>query len=347
MKDIKNNFRSFASDNNSGIDKKVIQAIIEANENHCIGYGEDIYTKKLFELLKEKFGNSILPFLTFNGTGANTLALKQVLKPYHSVICAQTAHINVDETSAPENIAGCKILPVDTIDGKIKIEDIKPFLSVKGDIHHSQPKVVAISNTTEVGTVYKKQELKDLADFCHENDLILFCDGARIANAAVSLGCDLKEITVDVGLDIWTIGGTKNGLLCGEILVFANKNIGQGFEFLHKTGLQLASKMRFLSAQFLAYFEDDLWKKNAKIANDMAKLFAQKLNNFKNIEFAYPTEANGIFVKMDKKYIEKLLEKYFFYIWDEDKNIIRLMTSFDTEESDIESFIDYFSKIIS
>lgn len=346
MKDFTNNFRSFASDNNSGIDKSILEAIIKANVNHCIGYGEDIYTQKLFELLKEKFGNSIVPFLTFNGTGANTLALKQVLKPYNSVICAQTAHINVDETSAPENIVGCKILPVNTSDGKLTIDDIKPLLKVKGDIHHSQPKVVAISNTTEVGTVYKKQELKDLADFCHENDLILFCDGARIANAAVSLESNLKEITVDVGIDVWTIGGTKNGLMCGEILIFANKTIAEGFQFLHKTGLQLASKMRFLSAQFLAYFEDDLWYENAKMANDMANLLAQKLSKFENVEFVYPTEANGVFIKIDKKHIEKLLEKYFFYIWDEDKNIIRLMTSYDTKESDIESFMTYFSKVV-
>lgn len=345
MKNIKNDFRSFASDNNSGIDPQVLKAIIDANENHCIGYGDDPYTKKLFTILKERFNDSIVPFLTFNGTGANTLALKQVLKPYQSVICTETAHINVDETSAPENIVGCKILPVKTKDGKLTINDIKPFLSVKNDIHHSQPKVVAISNSTEVGTVYNKKELKNLADFCHENDLILYCDGARIANAAVSLDSDLKEITLDVGLDIWTIGGTKNGLMCGEILIFANENIAEGFQFLQKTGLQLASKMRYLSAQFLAYFEDNLWGKNAKNANKMAQIFAKKLNKFKNIEFAYPVEANGIFIKIDRKYIEKLLEKYFFYIWDEQENIIRLMTSFDTKESDIDSFIDYLSKI--
>lgn len=343
---IKNSFRSFASDNNAPIDKEILKAIIDANENHSIGYGEDIYTKKLFEILKVKFGDSAVPFIMFNGTGANTLALKQVLKPYHSVICAATSHINVDETSAPENIVGCKLLPIPTNDGKITIDLIKPLLSVKGDIHHSQPKVVAISNSTEVGTVYKKEELRKLADFCHENNLILFCDGARIANAAAHLNCDLKDITIDVGVDIFTIGGAKNGLMLGELLIFSNKELAEGFQFLHKTGMQLASKMRFLSAQFLAFFEDDRWMKNAKHANNMAKLLEEKLKNFKMVEFVYPVEANGVFVKIERKYIEKLLKKYFFYIWDEEQNIIRLMTSFDTTYDDIEEFIEYFSKII-
>lgn len=343
---IKNNFRSFASDNNAPIDREILNAIINANENHCVGYGEDIYTQKLFELLKDMLGDSIVPFITFNGTGANTLALKQVLKPYQSVICAATSHINVDETSAPENIVGCKLLPIPTKDGKLTIDLIKPLLSVKGDIHHSQPKVVAISNSTEVGTVYKKDELKRLAEFCHENDLILFCDGARISNAAANIDSNIKEITIDVGIDIFTIGGTKNGLMLGELIIFANRELAEGFQFLHKTGLQLASKMRFLSSQFIAFFEDDRWKKNAKHANYMAKLLEEKLKKFNIVKFVYPVEANGLFVKLERKYIEKLLEKYFFYIWDEDENIIRLMTSFDTNIKDIEDFIDYFSKIL-
>ncbi len=343
--ELTNKFRSFASDNNSPIHQEVLNAIIKANENHVIGYGDDPYTNELFNVLHKEFGKDIVPFLMFNGTGANTLALKQVLKPYNSVICTETAHINVDETSAPENIVGCKLLPVKTKDGKLRAEDIKPFLSFLNDIHHSQPKVVSISNTTEVGTVYNKDELLKLSDFCHENNLLIYCDGARISNAAVSLGTDLKQITVDANLDIWTIGGTKNGLMSGEILFFANKKISEGFQFLHKTGLQLASKMRYLSAQFLAYFENNLWEKNAKRANEMAKILEKKLSKFKNIKFVYPVEANAIFVKMDKEYIDKLLEKYFFYVWDEYENVIRLMTSFDTTEQDIDSLIDYCQKI--
>ncbi len=343
---LKNNFRSFASDNNSPIDKNILKAIVEANANHAIGYGDDICTKNLFKLIKDKLGNSIVPFITFNGTGANTLAIKQIVRPYNSVICAETAHINVDETSAPENLTGCKLLPVKTKNGKLTIEDIKPFLSVKGDIHHSQPKVVSISNTTELGTVYTKEELIKLSEFCHKNGLILYCDGARLANAAASLDCDIKDITIDANLDIFTIGGTKNGLLAGELLIFNNKKIADGFQFLHKTGLQLASKMRYFSAQFIAYLEKDLWKINAKHANNMAKLLETKLKEIKSIKFVYPVEANALFIKLEKVLIEKLLKKYFFYIWDEKENIIRLMTSFDTTQKDIDDFIDYFCSVL-
>ncbi len=344
--ELKNDFRSFGSDNNSPICEQVLNAIINANKNHAIGYGDDIYTKKLLEIIEVRFGKEVCAFLTFNGTGANTLALKQVLKPYNCVICPETAHINVDETSAPENIVGCKIIPLKTNDGKLKISDIKPFLQFIGNIHHSQPKLVAISNSTEVGTVYSKEELIELSEFCHENNLLIFCDGARISNAAAYLSCGLEDITVNTNLDIWTIGGTKNGLMCGEILMFKNKEIANGFQFLHKTGLQLSSKMRFLSSQFLAFFEDNLWEKNAKNANLMAKKLEQKLKGFKKVEFAYPVQANAVFIKLDRIYIDRLLEKYFFYIWDEKENIIRLMTSFDTKEEDIEKFIEYFKKIL-
>lgn len=342
-----NYLRSFASDNNSPIDQRILNAIVEANNNHAIGYGEDIYTKELIKILKEKFGNSIVPFLTFNGTGANTLALKQVLRPYQAVICSENAHINVDETSAPENIIGCKLLPIKTKDGKLTIDQIEPFLHAIGDIHHSQPKVVAISNSTELGTVYNKEELIQLSEFCHKNNLLIYCDGARIANATAFLNCDIKDITVDANLDIWTIGGTKNGLMAGEILMFANSNLAEGFQYLHKTGLQLASKMRYLSAQFLAYFEENIYKKNAQHANKMAKLLAEKLSSNRNVTFVYPVQSNAIFIKLDKKFIGRLLEKYFFYIWDESENIIRLMTSFDTTIEDIESFIIYFNEVVN
>ena len=344
---MSSSLRSFASDNNSSVDPDILKGLEIINKNHAIGYGDDPYTEEAIKVIKEIFSADVQPFFLLTGTGTNVLALAQLLKPYEAVICAETAHINVDETGAPEHFCGCKLITVKTTDGKLNPDLIKPYLHLIGDRHHSQPKVVSISNATEVGTVYNTKELKALSEFCHENGLFLYCDGARLANAAVYLGVSLKEITVDSSVDVFSLGGAKNGLLLGEVLIFSNKKLTSNFEFLQKNGLQLPSKMRYISSQFLIYLKEQIYKRNADHSNRMAKLLSDKIKEIKSIEIVYPVQANSVFVKLEKKHISRLLEKHFFYIWDEQQDIVRWMTSFDTTKEDIDNFVESIKKVLS
>jgi len=358
--------RGFASDNNSGVHPEVMKALLHANKGHSIAYGNDDFTKQAIESFKNIFGKNIEVFFTFNGTAANVLALKSVTCSYNSIICAETAHIYVDECGAPEKYTGCKLLPLETSDGKLSVEKIKKHMHGFGFEHHAQPKVISITQPTEFGTVYSTQELKQITQYAHENNMIVHMDGARLSNAADSLNMSLCEITSDVDIDILCFGGTKNSLMFGEAIVFFYgdkknydhhnnksvtnnyiKQILEHFKYIRKQAMQLHSKMRFISAQYQALLKDDLYLKNATHANKMAKLLEKKLINIPQVKITQKVESNVVFAIIPVKITKKLQEKYYFYIWNEQTNEVRWMTSFDTQESDIEEFCLYLNELIS
>ena len=341
------NKRGFASDNNSGVHPEIMKAIIEANEGHTIAYGDDIYTERAKAKLYEYFGNDIDIYFVFIGTAANVLGLNVATRSWNSVICAETSHINEDECGAPEKFNGFKLLSVETPDGKLTIDLIQKHIRGFDFEHHSQPKIISITQATELGTVYTTDEIKELADFAHQNKMFLHMDGARIANAAVSLNKGFKEFTKDMGVDILSFGGTKNGMMYGEAILFLNKELGQDFKYVRKQGMQLASKMRFISVQFERYLSNNLWYKNAKHANDMAQLLASKIKDIPQIQITQKVEANGIFAIVPKEIIPELKQEYFFYDWNESRSEVRWMTSFDTQEEDINNFVELIKKKLS
>ncbi len=341
------NKRGFASDNNSGVHPEIMKAIIEANEGHTIAYGDDIYTERAKAKLYEHFGNDIDIYFVFIGTAANVLGLNVATRSWNSVICAETSHINEDECGAPEKFNGFKLLSVETPDGKLTIDLIQKHIRGFDFEHHSQPKIISITQATELGTVYTTDEIKELADFAHQNKMFLHMDGARIANAAVTLNMGFKEFTKDVGVDILSFGGTKNGMMYGEAILFLNKELGQDFKYVRKQGMQLASKMRFISVQFERYLSDNLWYDNAKHSNNMAQLLASKIKDIPQIQITQKVEANGIFAIVPKAIIPDLKQEYFFYDWDESRSEVRWMTSFDTQEEDINNFVELIKKKLS
>jgi threonine aldolase len=338
--------RSFASDNNAGVHPEVMQAISAANEGHAIAYGDDPYTARAIKLFRNHLGRDAQVYFVFGGTGANVLGLKAATASHHAIICPETAHINVDECGAPERFTGCKLLSVSTPDGKIKVDQIKPLLHEVGFEHHVQPRVIAVSQATEMGTVYTPHELKSLSSFAHAHGMLLHVDGARIANAAASLNVTLKEITKDAGVDILSFGGAKNGMMYGEAVVFFDKSLAKDFKYTRKQGTHLPSKMRFISAQFEALLANDLWRRNAQRANRMAQLLARELEKIPQITITQDVEANGVFALIPKKYVPLLQKKYFFYVWNEETSEVRLMTSFDTTEDDIADFVALVRKSV-
>ena len=338
--------RSFASDNNAGVHPHVMEAIQAANDGHVIAYGDDPFTARAVEKFHEHLGKDAEVFFVFGGTGANVLGLKAMTQSHHAIICAETAHINVDECGAPEKFTGCKLLPVTTADGKVTIDHIKPLLHEVGFEHHVQPRVVSISQATEMGTVYSPREMKALSAFAHDHDMLLHVDGARIANAAASLKLKLKAITRDVGVDVLSFGGAKNGMMYGEAVVFFNKALAQGFKYTRKQGTHLPSKMRYISAQFEALLSGNLWRENAAHANRMAQLLAGELRRIPQIRITQKVEANGVFAVLPKKYIVKLQQQYFFYVWNEGTSEARFMTSFDTTAEDIADFVSLVRKTV-
>ena len=338
--------RSFASDNNAGVHPRILRAIAAANKGHVVAYGDDGYTQAAVKKFREHLGKDVAVFFVFGGTGANVLGLKAVTQPYHAIVCAETAHINVDECGAPEKFTGCKLLSVLTKDGKITVDQIKPFLHGVGFEHHVQPRVISISQSTEMGTVYTPGEIKTLADFAHKHKMLLHVDGARIANASVSLKADLKQITADVGVDIMSFGGAKNGMMYGEAVVFFDQTLAKDFKYIRKQGTHLASKMRFISAQFESLLSDHLWRKNAAHANRMARILARELAKIPRIKITQKVEANGVFAIVPKRYVAPLQKKYFFYVWNEETSEVRFMTSFDTTEDDIRDFVALVKKTV-
>jgi len=332
--------RSFASDNNSIVHPKIMEALYKANYGHVLSYGDDAFTSSAVDRFKKIFSPDCEVYFVFNGTGANVTGLAAITKPYQAIICTETAHINVDECGSVDRFAGCKLLTLPSQNGKLNPEQIKPLLIFLGNQHHSQPGVISISQCTELGTVYTAEELKQLTDFAHANNLLVHMDGARIANAAAYLGSSLKEITVDVGIDVLSFGGTKNGLMFGEAVVFFNSKLSQDFKYVRKQATQLASKMRYIAAQFDALLTDELWLENAKKANKMAELLAKEAEKIPGIKVTQPVQSNGVFVTMPKEAAKLLQQQYFFYPWDEINGEYRWMTSFDTEEKDVLEFIE-------
>ncbi len=340
------NKRGFASDNNSGIHPAILEAIQNVNVGHVAGYGDDIYTQNAINEFKKIFGNEIEVFFVFNGTGANILSITSSTNSFNSVICAATAHIFVDECGAPEKASGCKLIPITTKDGKLTPELIKPQLLGFGFEHHSQPKLISISQVTELGTVYEVDEIKAICKLAHQHGMLVHMDGARIANAAVSLNLPFNAFTNDAGIDVLSFGGTKNGMMFGEAVIFFNKELAENAKYIRKQSTQLYSKMRFIAAQFSAYFENDLWKINAAHANKMASVLAGKLVEI-GIPITQKVSANGIFALLDDEIRDKLQKEYFFYPWDESNHEVRWMTSFDTAPEDIDSFCKALEKLLN
>jgi threonine aldolase len=343
--------RGFASDNNSGAHPDVLAAIAQANEGHVVAYGDDDYTAAARQRFRDHFGEQAEAFLVFNGTGANVLALQALARPFEAVICPQTAHLNVDECGAPERNAGVKLLAAPTPDGKLTPELVAERITGVGDQHASQPRIVSISQSTELGTVYTAEEIGALAALAHEHRMFLHVDGARLANAATALDLPLRALTTDTGVDVLSFGGTKNGLLLGDAIVFLRPELSGDFLFVRKQSMQLASKMRFLAAQFDALLGGDLWRRNASHANAMARRLAEAISTIDGPELAYPVEANGVFLTLPVEAIERLRAslpaELPFYVWDEAKGTIRLMCSWDTTEEDVDGLVSTLAAALS
>lgn len=333
------NNRSFASDNNSGIHPEILKAIEKANLGHAIGYGNDSFTEKALELFKNEFGKETEVFFTLTGTGANLLSIQSACHSFNSILCAETAHIHVDECGAPEKFTGCKIIPVFSANGKIHPDDLLKKMHGFGVEHHSQPGLLSISQVTEMGTVYTVNEISELAKIAHEHGLLVHMDGARISNAAVALDLNFSAFTKDSGVDILSFGGTKNGLMIGEAVLIFDPIVARQTKFYRKQAAQLYSKMRFLSAQFIPYLEKEIWRTNAQHANQMAKILANQIAKIKRVKITQEVDANGIFAILPKDIIPLIRKEYFFYDWDESKGEVRLMTSFDTTLDDVNHLI--------
>jgi threonine aldolase len=335
--------RGFASDNNSGAHPDVLAAIAEANEGHVVAYGDDDFTAATRDRFRKHFGEQAEPFLVFNGSGANVTAIDALTRPQEGVICTEVAHMHVDECGAPERLAGTKLLTVPTHDGKLTPDDVRRWEEGRGDEHRVQPRVVSITQATELGTVYTPEETRAIADAAHELGMHLHIDGARLANAAASMDMPLRALTTDLGVDVLSFGGTKNGLLLGDAVVFLRPELAETFLFTRKQLGQLASKMRFLAVQFDALLEGDLWSANASHANAMARRLADAVSKLDGARIAYPVEANGVFVTLPADAIERLRgalpASLPFYVWDEAAGTIRLMCSWDTSEDDVDGLV--------
>ncbi len=339
--------RSFASDNNAGVHPKILQAMAEVNQGHAVGYGDDRYTEAAVDKFKQQFGQDIEVFIAFNGTAANCLGLKALTESHHAVICAEGAHIYTDECGAPEKFTGCKLIPLPAADGKLTVESVSHAYHGIGDQHHVQPRVISITQATELGTVYKANEIRDLACFAHERSMFLHMDGARIGNAAVNLGLSLREATRDLGVDVLSFGGTKNGAMGAEAVIFFKREFSRDFLYIRKQAMQLASKMRFISAQFDALFTHDLWRENAAHANKMAALLENEIRKIPQVRITQPVEANGIFAQIPQHAISKIQERYFFYVWNEEQSLVRWMCSFDTTEADVKEFARFVGDCVA
>jgi threonine aldolase len=330
--------KSFASDNYSGIHPEIFEALQRANSQHQISYGDDQFTYEANRLFEKLFG-SVTVLYTFNGTGANVTCLKCCTLPFQAVVCTEYAHILADECGAPTQSIGCSLLPLKTPDGKLTPDMIRPLINRIGNVHNTQPKVISISQSTELGTVYSISELRALCDFAHAHGMYVHLDGARISNAVAALGVTLKEATVDCGIDIMSFGGTKNGLMVGEAVLIFNEKLKANAPYFHKQTAQLFSKNRFISAQFTALLSNDLWLRMASHANSMAKLLAQEVDGLPGVKINRSVDANAVFVIIPEKVIFPLRAQYPFYEWDAETHEQRLMCSFDTTEEEVLEFV--------
>ena len=330
--------RGFASDNSAGVHRDVLAAIAAVNDGHALAYGHDPYTEQVEAKVAAQFGESATAFFVFNGSAANVLSLRAACRPWEGAICADSAHVNVDECGAAESVAGIKLLTVPTVDGKITPELAERRLERIGDEHVVQPRVLTVSQSTELGTVYEPNELRALASFAHDHELVLHVDGSRLTNAAAALGVSLGEASTAAGADVVSFGGTKNGLLGGEAVVFADPRLADGFLYLRKLTLQLASKMRFIAAQFDAYLDGELWRRNAAHANAMAARLRDALAGTDGVRLTREVQANVVFATIPIEAIEPLQERFAFYTWDERTGEVRWMCSWDTTEADVDAF---------
>ena len=333
------NRRSFASDNCAGVHPEILDAIAEANGGHVMGYGDDPYTEAARQVFRTHFGDNAEVYFVLTGTGANVVGLQAMTRPWDAVICADTAHVNTDECGAPEKIGRLKLLTIPATDGKLTVDAIADRLIGRGDEHHAQPSVVSLTQATELGTVYTPEEIAAITDFAHARGLTVHMDGARLANAAAGLGVSLRTLTTDAGVDVLSFGGTKNGLAYGEALVVLNPGAVHGVPYLRKFSTQLASKMRFVAAQFLRLMETDLWRRNAAHANAMARRLAEGAAAIPGLRITRPVQANAVFATLPRQVSERLQREYPFYVWDERTGEVRWMCAFDTTEDDVDAFV--------
>jgi threonine aldolase len=328
--------KSFGSDNHAGAHPAVLRAIVDANSGDAVAYGADERTEQVTAALRDTFGAAGGAFLALNGSGANVLGLSVLLRRHEAVICAESAHINTDECGSAERLLGTKLLTVPSPDGKITPELIAGQLSGRGDDHRAQPGVVAVTQSTELGTCYTLAELAKIADFCRASDLRLYLDGARLANAAAYLDCSLAELAECA--DVLSFGGTKNGAMGVEALIVMRPGLAEDVPYLRKQQTQLASKMRFLAAQFDALLHDDLWRANASHANAMARRLAEGAATV-GVDIVHPVQANAVFARLHPRHIAALQQDWFFHVWDEAESVVRWMAAFDTTESDVDAFL--------
>src|ERR1700688_4659864 len=333
--------RSFASDNNAVVHPEVMEAMGRANQGHAVGYGDDLQTEGAVRKFREEFGADLEVFFVFNGTAANVLSLQALTRPYHAVLCPELSHIYTDECGAPEKFTGCKLVPLPAPEGKLTVETVAQAYHGIGDQHHVQPRVISITQSTEMGTVYDPAEIEQLAKFAHQRNMFLHMDGARISNAVAAQRLTLKQATRDLGVDVLSFGGTKNGLMGVEAVVFFRPELSQYFLFVRKQGMQLASKMRYMSAQMEALLTNDLWRRNAEHANRMAQMLERSVREIPEVRIMYPVEANGVFAQIPREAIKKIQERYFFYVWSEEESVVRWMCSFDTTEDDVREFVKF------
>jgi threonine aldolase len=331
-----NTARGFASDNSATVHPAVLEAIARVNEGHTFGYGHDEYSTDVAARVAAEFGDGAHAYFVFNGSAANVLSLRAACRPWDGVICVSSAHMNVDECGAPERIAGVKLLTVEGEDGKLTPARASQMIARVGDEHAAQPRVISISQCTELGTLYTTAEVGALAELAHANGLVLHIDGARLANAAAALGVALSEACA--GADILSFGGTKNGLLAGEAVVVVNPTLADGIEYLRKQTLQLASKMRFIAAQFDALLTDELWRRSAAHANAMATRLAAAVRAAPGLTITRPVETNVVFATLPREATAGLQGQFAFYVWDETIGEVRWMCSWDTTEEDVDAF---------
>ncbi|HEX9109897.1 MAG TPA: low specificity L-threonine aldolase [Terriglobales bacterium] len=338
--------RSFASDNNAGVHAEVLEAIRRANEGHVVGYGDDPYTESAVAKFREHFGHEVAVFFVFNGTAANVLSLQALTRSHHAVLCPELSHIYTDECGAPEKFTGCKLVPLPAPMGKLTLETVAQAYHGIGDQHHVQPRVISITQATEMGTVYTAAEIEALARFAHEREMFLHVDGARISNAVAAQGLTLRRATRDLGVDVLSFGGTKNGLMGVEAVVFLRPDLAREFLYVRKQGMQLASKMRYMAVQMEALLTNDLWRRNAEQANRMARLLEEEVKKIPRVKIVYPVEANGVFAQIPREAIQKIQERYFFYVWSEEESVVRWMCSFDTTEEDVRKFAEFVGEVV-
>lgn len=337
-------FINFSSENFAGIHPEIMQALLDANKSHEPSYGKDRYTISTVSLFKKHFGEDIHVYFTFNGTGANNFGLSCITEKFQSIICSDVAHLYVDESTAPESATGCRLYPVPSQHGKITASDLKFFIKRKGDVHHPQPRVVSLTQPTEYGTVYTLSELRNIKQICVENDLLLHVDGSRFFNAAVHLDISLETLSRNAGIDVLTLGGTKAGMMFGEAVIFFGMSSGASHKFYLKRSMQLASKQRFIAAQFKAILENDLWHRIATHTNRLAKKFGRDIANIASIEVLHPVESNAVFLKMPGSLFQNMRQHANFYQWNEQKDEVRIMFSFDNSEDDIQSFMSQLKR---